>query len=449
MRFGRASLLLLILSALTGCASYTPLSLPTQPDLASIVTVLTVPVTAFDTPGVQVTRVDLRQPLNAAAVAALAVLNNPVLRAMRASRGVAAAQSYAAGLLPWPQIGLGASRPAPGGAGLHAGWSVSVGEEFAALLQHADAEKAARADEMQVRLDVVWNEWQVAQQARLLYAAIEHDAAQLTALQPLLALYADRARAGHTAFLAGALSRATVSAADAAYTGILAQADTLELARAKHLAALTGLLGLAPHTPLRLALDDHPAVMDAKILPGALGALPHRRPDLMAFAAAYRSADARLRQAVLTQFPLIGVSLSRERDTEGVISNGVSLTFNLPFLNAARGQVAVARATRQSLHDAYQARLDAAVTEVASMSDAETYLHAALVRMQHTVSVREEPTDTRPGMVPFDMLAAQLTQHRQMEDDVANLRYTLDQATIGLDTVLGMPLGHAHPSAST
>ncbi len=444
MRFERASLLLLILSALAGCASYTPLLLPTRPDLASISTALTVPVTAFDAPGVHVTRVDLDQPLNAAAIAALVVLNNPALRAMRASRGVAAAQSYAAGLLPWPQIGLGVSRPAHGGAGLHTGWSVSVGEAFAALLQHADAERAARADETRVRLDVVWNEWQVAQQARLLYAAIERDSVRLTVLQPLLELYAERARAGHAAFLAGGLSRATVSAAGAADTQLLAQADTLELARAKNLAALTALLGLAPHTPLKLALDDHPSVVNAKILPGALAALPHRRPDLIALAATYRSADARLRQAVLAQFPLIGVSLSRERDTEGVISNGLSLSFNLPFLNAARGQVAVARATRQSLHDVYQARLDAAATKVASLSDAATYVHAALVHMQQTVSVREEPTDTQPGTVPFNVLAAYLAQRRQMEDELASLRYTLDQTTIALDTVLGMPMGQRY-----
>ncbi|MGH8321550.1 MAG: hypothetical protein ACRESX_03445, partial [Gammaproteobacteria bacterium] len=272
---------------------------------------------------------------------------------------------------------------------------------------------------------------------------------RLTVLQPLLELYAERARAGHAAFLAGGLSRATVSAAGAADTQLLAQADTLELAHAKNLAALTGLLGLAPHTPLKLALDDHPTVVDAKTLPGAIAALPHRRPDLMALAAVYRSADARLRQAVLAQFPLIGVSLSRERDTEGVISNGLSLSFNLPFLNAARGQVTVARAMRQSLHDAYQARLDASATEVTSLSDAANHLHAAFVQMQQTVSVRDEPTDTQPGTVSFNVLAAYLAQRRQMEDELASLRYTLDQTTIALDTVLGMPMEHARSKAST
>lgn len=447
MRSLRVSVSWLIFSLLAGCASYTPLPLPTRPDLASTAAALTVPVTAFDTPGVHITRVDLAEPLDADAIAALAVLNNPSLSALRAQRGVAAAQSYAAGLLPWPQIALGASRPAPTGAGLHPGWSVSVSEAFAALLQHAEADRAARADETRVRLNVVWNEWQVAQQARLLYAAIEHDSAQLKALQPLLQLYAGRARAGHAAFLAGGLSRADVTAAEAAYTQLLTRADTLKLARTKSLAALTGLLGLAPHIPIKLALDDHPIAVSVKALPAALAALPHRRPDLMALAANYRRADARLRQAVLAQFPLIGVTVSRERDTEGVISNGLSLTFNLPFLNAARGRVAVARATRQSLHAAYQARLDAAVTEVASLSDAETTLHTALVHMRQRVRARAAPTDAQPGTVSFTALATYLTQRRQMRDELASLRYTLDQTTIALDTLLGMPLGQAPAAA--
>ena len=64
----------LIISVLAGCASYTPLRLPTRPNLAARASALTVPVTAFATPGVHLTRVDLARPLDAADLAALAVL---------------------------------------------------------------------------------------------------------------------------------------------------------------------------------------------------------------------------------------------------------------------------------------------------------------------------------------------------------------------------------------
>jgi len=144
MRSPAITVPILLLSALAGCATYTQLPLPTQPNLVSSPAMLTAPVTAFDTPGAHVIHVDLTKPLDAAAVAALAVLNNPTLSVLRAQQGVATAQSYAAGLVPWPQIGLGVSHPAPESAGLHTGWSASVSEAFAALLQHADAEDAAR-----------------------------------------------------------------------------------------------------------------------------------------------------------------------------------------------------------------------------------------------------------------------------------------------------------------
>lgn len=439
MRFAMLTLPLLLM-ILAGCASYTPLPLPTHPDLDSSTAALSVPAKAFDTPGVHVTHVDLAQPLDAADVAVLAVLNNPALSALRSERGLATAQSYAAGLLPWPQIELSTRRPAPGGTGLHAGWSLSLSAAFASLLQHSDAEQAAAAHETQVRLNVLWNEWQVAQQARLLYAKIEYESAQLENTRPLLALYAERAHASHAAFRSGGLSRAEVTSADTAYNQLLTQADTLTLNRNKNLAALTALLGLAPHTPIRLALGDHPTPVNTQALPVALAALLHRRPDLMALAAAYHSADARLRQAVLAQFPLIGVSLSRERDTEGVISNGLSVTLTLPFLNDARGQVAVAQATRQNLHAIYQARLDATVSEAASLGDAENALRSILARVQRSSPALAAPTDIRPGAVPAGKLATYLANRRQAHDELAGLRYTLDQTTIALDTLLGMPL---------
>jgi outer membrane protein TolC len=445
----RVSLLLLIIMLLAGCTTYTPLPLPVRPDLASNAAALIVPVTAFDTPGIHVTRINIAQPLDASAVAALAVLNNPALIATRAQHGVVVAQSYAAGLLPWPQIMLGASRPSPASVGLHNGWSLALGEDFAALLQHADAEAAAHADETRVRLDMVWDEWQVAQQARLLYAAIEDDAAQLNALHPLLDLYAERARSSRTAAIAGTLPRAAVTAAEAAYSMLLAHADSLQTQREKTLAALTGLLGLAPHTTLRLALNDHPNAVDTAALRVALAALPNRRPDLMAFAAGYRSADARLRQAVLAQFPLIGVSLNRKRDTEGVMSNGLSLTLNLPFLNGTRGQIAVASATRRFLHAAYQARLDSAVIEASALGDEVQRLSASLARVQRAAQAISSFNDAVPGTVPFDALEAYATQRMQMADAIATLRHALDETSIALETLLGMPIGSGHNLQAT
>ena len=78
-----------LLVLLAGCAAYRPLPLPTSPPLAA---------SWHDLRHAGA----LRPPLSVAEVAALAVENDPALRAARASLGVARAQVLDAGILPNP-----------------------------------------------------------------------------------------------------------------------------------------------------------------------------------------------------------------------------------------------------------------------------------------------------------------------------------------------------------
>lgn len=452
MRFCCFSLPLLAGLALAGCATYSPSPLPKQATLASNISDLTAPASEFETPGVHVLRVDLQRPLDAAEVATLAVLNDPELLAARANKGVAAAQSYAAGLLPWPQIGLGAGRPDSRGTGLSNAWSFSLEQNVAALLQHGPIERAAQASQAQVRLDVIWDEWQVAQQARSLYADIEANSAERTALGPLEQFYSDHLKAARQAAAQGHVPQNTVFEAKAAYGSLAVQIGTLELQRANDMASLRELLGLAPNAPLNLALNDHPIPVDTENLHAGLAALPHRRPDLMAIAASYRGANERLRQAVASQFPIIGVSIHRERDTEGVVSNGLSLTLNLPFLNGARGEVDVARATRRALHATYQARLNEAVTKVTALGAETASLQRQLAGLRQAMGRLPRMPEDKLGKVPFNTLASYLTERSQITLQIARLCGDIDQSSIALDTLLGIPLGgqgHLRPDYSS
>lgn len=440
MRTAVVSLFLSASLSLAGCATYSSLPLPQHAKLVTNANALTVPASTFETPGVHAERVDLGRPLNASAVASLAVLNDPVLSAARAARGVAAAQSYATGLLPWPQLTLGAGQPAPRGAGLSNSWSLSLEQDVATLLQRGPITRAAKASEARVRLDVIWDEWQVAQQARFLYADIEAVTVEREALQPLFELYAVHLKAAQKGAAQHRVPQSVVLTSQADYASLSVQLDTLDSRYHKDMAALRSLLGLAPHAPLKLALDDHPARVDSQSLPQAIAALPHRRPDLMALAATYKEADERLRQAVAAQFPLIAVSLQRGRDTDGIVSNSLSLTLNLPFLNGARGQIAIARATRQALHATYQARLDAAVSEATTLSDQAGDLQKQLAQLKKALGQLPSLAEDTLGRVPFSNLAAEQARRSQILVQIASFQGDLDQTTIALDTLLGMPL---------
>ncbi len=153
----------LVAGLATGCASVSP-----EPLASETEAVLAQPPfadTAFD-PRTKLS-IDGTKPLSPQALGLLAVLANPDLKAARAKANVAEAQLFGAGLLPDPSINLGfdyrMSGPDPYNAFLG-----QIVYELAALRDRKAVLAGQRAAAQQVRLDLAWQEWQVAGQARLL-----------------------------------------------------------------------------------------------------------------------------------------------------------------------------------------------------------------------------------------------------------------------------------------
>ena len=102
-------------------------------------------------------------------VAILAVLNNPDLKVARDEQGIARAQLMAAGILPNPQLTGGLDFPLNGDPALVNAFNMGLNYDLNALITRNAAIDAARADRLKVDLTVLWQEWQVVQQARLLF----------------------------------------------------------------------------------------------------------------------------------------------------------------------------------------------------------------------------------------------------------------------------------------
>lgn len=90
----------------------------------------------------------------------VSVVLNPALRAERSRRGIAAAQTIQAGLLPNPQLSLSADTPVGGAtAGTYNALGAGLSWDIGALIEHRANLDAATLDEQSVLLDVVWQEW--------------------------------------------------------------------------------------------------------------------------------------------------------------------------------------------------------------------------------------------------------------------------------------------------
>ena len=433
-------LLAVAAAALGGCSIYRPKPLPWQPSLAAAPTV-TVPARDLGgVPGLRPEPIDPAKGLTETNVAALAVLGNPRLRAVRRQEGVARAQLFAAGLLPDPVLSGGITK-----SPFFTGYGAALTEAVRTLITHGASKAAAKANAQRVHLDVVWQEWQVAARARELYVearTLRHLRAALgTRRRDLGRLYRR-----DLAALARHEMTAPQAATDlAAWNAAEGDWRALELRENANRHALDGLLGLEPSVRLRLRRITRAPVIDDAQYRSALAQLPRRRPDLLALRAGYRSQEQRLREAILGQFPLLGVGVDKTRSAEeGIQSIGFNVSLTLPIFNRNRGPIAIGRASRAYLHQAYQARLDETVSQVDEIRGAAAIMRRELAHLESRRTARREAAaaarrDLHRGTFSLSDYARVQSGVLSIEAQVIELGASLEQTQAALATLLALP----------
>ena len=441
---------LAVAALIGGCATYHALPLPRQAHLAGGLSALRTEVPPLR-PGASPRHIRVNRPLRPGDIGLLAVLNDPALRTESGSLASAQASLLQASLLPNPMMGL-VYEPQLGGAGVAPSWTATLAEDVKSIITYHTRVKAAHDAFEQVNADLLWREWQTAQQARVLAVSLYwgHDA--LHASRRETRLLDREARAAHLAAASGSLdmrSLAPILAAKASADQTLA---TLTLAQLRAWQALDALLGLEP--TVRFAIAAPRAVALPRHIAPLLASLTERRPDLVALKMGYHSADENVRTAIIGQFPALVLGAQWDQDNGNVRNGGPTAQFDLPIFDRNQGQIAAARATRLVLHAQYQARLDAAVGTVRALMVQIRRLHRAL-RQAHRAALtaqqlaRSAQSAYARGDLDERSLADYLTAAlaRQLEADT--LERTLGQARIAftLELGLGLPQVRIVPAA--
>ena len=360
------------LAMLCGCAIYQPKPINRQaisgrlaaPDIQS----LRIKARQIKHPVLKPRNIDFAKGISAQDAAIIAVIANPQLRAERDRLGIANAQLLQAGILPNPAFSYSLDVPSGGSDqgtvnayGLGLDWSI-----IKSLLTRGPKIDAAQANKESVSLDIVWQEWQVAQSARLEVYRVMMLEQQLkiakneenTLLQNLQAIKKAVDEGNMTIVDLDAVE----STLRSAHSTALSTSQKLEQERLR----LNLVLGFPPKSYIPLKKNmAFPALKTLPSLNGIMKGIENRRLDLLALKQGYQSQDAALREAVRAQFPSIGIGFSHARDNTNVISTGFSLSIKLPFFDRNQGHIAIEKATRQMLYDEYmnrifQARADAA-----------------------------------------------------------------------------------------
>lgn len=371
----------------TGCATYQPAPLDLNGGsglaLAAVQETLDRDTRTIDRPWLKPAVIDLSQPLDLDAIAVIAVVTNPDLKALRTRAGVSGAQLFSARLLPDPTLSLGASTVLAGPDQL-ADLANALVLDINALRTRGARVAVARAQTEQVRLDLAWAEWQTAGQARI-------QAVRIAGLERINAL-AQAGSEASAALLARSLAAAgrgdlnpdQVQAARLA--AFIAQQQLRTSQRDLNTAryALTRLLGLPPGTVLVLAAFPPPPSPPAAALLFATAL--RQRSDLQALQAGYASQEAAVRLAILDQFPTLSLTANANRDSAGNQLLGPAVDFTLPLWNRNRGGIAIERATRAALGAEYDARIFEARAQIAA-----AVAGIAISRAQHDAVVKTLP----------------------------------------------------------
>jgi outer membrane protein TolC len=428
--------------ALAACGGPADLPLPTKPDLTDSLS------------GLRRDGINTSAPLKVTQVALLAVQNNPDLRAVRAQHDVAQAQVLQAGLLPNPQF-TGAFLPLVAGHDTTSAYNAGLSEDIRALITLSSSRAAARASAGQVDAQILWQEWQVIGQARLLAVDIIEADRSLDLLRRNRDLLAARYRNSQRAVAAGNETLSVSTPDLAALETTTTQINDLQRQQLSRRHQLNALLGLAPD--VAVPLDSRPDIplWNADAVRQALPTFAQRRPDLVALQLGYRAQNAKLRTAILSRFPNLMFGVTGGSDNANVRNLGPQITLELPIFNRNQGNIAIETATRHQLHDEYAARLTAASGQVRAMiAEIDLLSHQITAVRQDLATARRVAGQAEAAFNAgnldersyVDLVSARLTK----EQEVVTIEQSLLDQQVAIATLIGDGLpAIAIPSGDT
>src|SRR5438445_9875015 len=307
---------------------------PTQ-GTAALETTLRIPASHFQNKSAGQLSIDLGRGIGPDDAATIALYSNPALRAIRDRRGLASAQLIQAGILPNPIISYERDYVSGGNtAGTRTGYTLNAGWEVTSLIPFLPKQTAARKNFRSVDLDVAWQEWQIAVNAR-------------TAVYRVLALNGQVARAREATDGLQQSTDAMRKAVDAHEKTVLdlaavesASQDSratmlaLEQEFEKQRLGLNKILGVEPETnvtlregltlPTRLAPPDERGLFDG---------LESHRLELLGLQQGLESQDATVRAAILAQFPKMSAAFVKASDTTNVHTSGFNVGIDVPIFD--------------------------------------------------------------------------------------------------------------------
>jgi len=459
VKYAHQAICILVVSMMTACATYQTQPLNQSPPLAISIEQLRTHTDRSAHPELPQSwfghSVITADGLDETEVVLLAVLNSPHLRAARAQLSEARAQLIQAGLLPDPQLAVSADVPTSNDPSLVTGYSFGLGFDLQSLITRGARQDTATEHARAVYLNVLWQEWQIIQQARMLYRRALIQQQQMKVLHDQFLQSRDTWKRQKTALKQ---ANATLDQVGLALAPMMsAQAAWMEARRqlnnTDHDLAL--LLGVDPSVQLPLShlhgglvtlLSPPPT---PKQLQAMISSIGKRRPDLLALQAGYKSQESKVREQILSQFPSFTIGANRQRDTGKVWTLGPFINLNLPLLNGNRGNIAIARATRKRLQAEYRERIASAYVQTKKLAQDQRLAfdewRALTSRLPGlAVTAKRMANALKAGEIDMLTFTTLRNAYFSQQARALGLEQALLEQAVALDAMTGMLLPASH-----
>ncbi|WP_158083115.1 TolC family protein [Methyloprofundus sedimenti] len=438
-----------IFSMLSNCAEYQAQPLTDQKIQQQLpppsIEQLTIQAQNINHPLLQPVKFDLKDGLSPDEAAILAVLRNPELRAIRNQNAISNAQLLQAGLLPNPQISYSFSAPSGGtDLGMNNAFGIGLSWEVTSLIWQTSKIAAAEKQQQSVDLQIAWQEWQIAQAAKLAtYQLIAYNQQQslLTEMALRLKENSERLQQAASLGLVTELERvAAVSAKNLVDIRLLA----LEQQQKQQQQRLNRALGLKPYATVRLQqaiqLANHirlPAYVHL------ISNIEGRRLDLLALKQGYESQEEQVHIAVLQQFPKISIGFNHALDNSNLYTMGFGIAMTLPIFDHNQGQIALERATRAQLFDQYSNRIFQARADIAELLVTISSTNQQIQSVAHAIPdleklVKAYRSAIETGQVDVLNYYVAWNTLTNKKIDFLSLKLQLTQARVALEIASGL-----------
>jgi outer membrane protein TolC len=301
---------------------------------------------------------------------------------------------------------------------------------------------AANAEQQAIDLQIAWQEWQVAQAAKLACYQLQVYAQQQALLKESLQRLESNKAQLQKAVEQGLATVLESTTATSAVDVVEGRLQTVQQQHDLQQQRLNRALGRKADKTIPFQAATLP---DALIVPSheqLTGELNQQRLDLLALQQGYLAQEEQVRIAILQQFPKISIGLTHTRNNSDYYTVGAGIALSLPVFDQNQGAIALATATRQTLFDEYsnrdfQSKADIAelLTTIASLNTEIKTAHAALDSLAILLKAYDAANDQ--GQIDQLVYYSAWNNVTDKQLEILNLQLHLIEARAALETATG------------